>query len=65
MATFHIDDETADDGFLYVNVDDLATVRIYRMDGMVAVEICPLNNTDDFLASANINELELSASTPG
>lgn len=51
MATFHIDDETADDGYLYVDVDDIATIIIRRWDDSVKVEICAHNHAgEDALA---------------
>ncbi len=40
MAGFHIDDETAADGYLYVDVDDIATIIIRRWDDSIKVEIC-------------------------
>lgn len=42
MATFHIDDQIADDGYLTVEVDNIATVIIQRCpwDDSVKVEIC-------------------------
>lgn len=42
MARFNIDEDTADDGYLYVDVDDIATLIIRRTswDSGLHVEIC-------------------------
>jgi hypothetical protein len=58
---FHIDEDAAHDGFLYVNVDDLCTVRIYRAPGGVEVEICPLDNTDRALGAVRVGNRRLRA----
>jgi hypothetical protein len=58
---FHIDEDGAHDGFLYVNVDDLCTVRIYRAPAAVEVEICPLDNTDRALGALRVGNRRLKA----
>lgn len=57
---FTIDDETADNGYLYVDVDDLATVVIRRDGERVTAEIYGLNlAVDEPLATAAVPESEL------
>lgn len=49
MTRFTIDDDTADDGYLYVDVDDITTVIIRRTcwDPGVHVEICAFGHAGE------------------
>jgi hypothetical protein len=49
MARFTIDDETADKGYLYVDVDNIATLIIRRApwDSGVHIEICPYRHAGE------------------
>ena len=48
MANFNIDEESAHKGYLYVDVDDIATIIIRRW-GMndLHIEVCPYKHPEE------------------
>lgn len=64
MARFNIDEDTADDGYLYVDADDIATLIIRRCpcDSGVHVEICAYGHAGEIaLKEVQVGGSELRA----
>jgi hypothetical protein len=59
-TTFVCDDETADNGHLYVDVDDFATLIIRHEGGQLTCEIYPFGvSTDEPVTLAKVNVAHL------